>query len=243
MTQTAHLLDALKQCLKSRGLTYREVGEALGLSEASIKRLFSERSFSLQRLEEVLGLLDMNLYELAKMSRLAEDAAPRELSEAQEAALAADPLLLTTFYLLMTGWTPARIRHRFELGRAEADGYLARLAALKLISRPAPNTVRLLTGRRINWRRNGPVRRLYEARVKAEFLRSRFAGADETMRLESAELTDASIKLLRRRIDRLANDFEDYAEADISAQPQDKRAYALLLAFRPWTFWSLVEDG
>jgi len=241
VSQTGQLLDALKKLLRARGLNYRDVARALDLSEASVKRLFSEQSFSLKRLEEICVLLDMNIYELSRLSRMYEASGHRELSEAQELALANDPVLLTWFYLLITGWQPARIRSRFGLDRAESDSHLAKLEQLRLIARPSPNKVRLLTGRRINWRPDGPVRKLYEERVKAEFLHSRFDAADELMRLESAELSDASVKLLRRRIERLAMDVEDYAEADLNLPPQEKRAYALLLAFRPWTFWSFVD--
>ena len=241
MSQTAQLLDALKRCLRARGLTYRDVAESLGLSEASVKRLFSEQTFSLQRLEQICVLLDMNIYQLSRMSRMSEEAGPRELSDAQERALADDPVLLTYFYLLTTGWKPARIRNRFGLERANSEHYLKTLSQLKLITRPSPNKVRLLTGRRIHWRPDGPVRKLYEERVKAEFLHGRFDAPEETMRLESAELSEASVKLLQRRIERLASDMEDYAEADTHLPPGDKRAFALLLAFRPWTFWSLVE--
>ena len=242
MSQTDQLLDALKKCLRARGLTYRDVAASLGLSEASVKRLFSEQSFSVKRLEELCVLLDMNIYELSRMSRMSEEAGPARLSEAQETALADDTVLLTYFYLLTTGWTPARIRNRFGLERADAERYLQTLQDLRLIARPSPNRVRLLTGRRIEWRSDGPVRKLYEERVKAEFLLSRFDQHDEIMRLESAELSPASVKLLRRRVERLASDMEDYAEADLNLPPEDKQAYALLLAFRPWTFWSLVED-
>ena len=53
MSQTDQILTALKKCLRAKGLTYRDVAAALELSEASVKRLFSEQSFSLKRLEEI----------------------------------------------------------------------------------------------------------------------------------------------------------------------------------------------
>lgn len=45
MTQTVELLNTLKKCLKAKGLNYRDLAEALNLSEASIKRLFPSRVF------------------------------------------------------------------------------------------------------------------------------------------------------------------------------------------------------
>lgn len=241
MDQTAELLDALKKTLKSRGMTYADVASGLGISEASVKRIFAEHTFTLRRLEEVCRLVGTNIYELARRTGMRAESAPRELSASQEAALADDPVLLTYFYLLITGWSPTRIARRFGLGRERNSAYLDALDALKLIQRLPRNRARLLTGRRIDWRRNGPVRRLYEARVKAEFLQSRFTAADEVMRLESGELSNVSVSVLKRRIERLAAEFEGYADADVALPADQKRAFALLLAFRPWTFWALVE--
>lgn len=241
MSQTGQLIDALKKCLKSRGITYRELAAALNLSEATVKRNFSEQTFSLSRLEAACRYLELTIYDLAKMTRMQADDVPRELSESQEASLARDPILLTYFYLLITGWSAPRIAGRFGLDRQRNVALLKRLETLKLIELKPRNRVRLLTGRRINWRRGGPVRRLYEARVKAEFLHGRFDGPDEILRLESGELSEGSIRLLRRRIEQLAREFDEYAELDLAEPPQRKQAFALLLACRPWTFWSLLD--
>ena len=51
MDQTAKLLDTLKAYLKSRDITYRNLAQRLKLSESSIKRVFSEKTLSLKRLE------------------------------------------------------------------------------------------------------------------------------------------------------------------------------------------------
>ena len=51
--QAIALVDTLKRILKGRGITYATVAAGLGLSEASVKRMFSRRDFTLQRLEDV----------------------------------------------------------------------------------------------------------------------------------------------------------------------------------------------
>ena len=51
MAQTTALIDALKQVLKEQSITYRQVAEHLDMSLASVKRLFSEKQFSLKRLD------------------------------------------------------------------------------------------------------------------------------------------------------------------------------------------------
>lgn len=241
MSQSNQLIDALKKTLKARGMTYRDVANALRLSESSVKRIFSEQTFTLQRLEDVCRLLDTNIYDLAKRTAMKSDAPPQELSVSQERALADDPVLLTYFYLLITGWKPQRIAAKFNLHQNENTKYLKALHRLRLIELLPRNRVHLLTGRRINWLKNGPVRQLYFAQVKAEFLRSRFDAPDELMRLESGELSDASIGRLRRKMDQLGAEFVDCAETDLELPADQKRAFAMLLAFRPWTFWSMVD--
>ena len=53
MAQTRELIKTLKLALKARGKTYADVALELGLTEASVKRLFSRQSFSLDRLDQV----------------------------------------------------------------------------------------------------------------------------------------------------------------------------------------------
>lgn len=61
MSQTNHLIKTLQRCLRAKGVTYRDVAGALDLSESSIKRLFSEKTFSVQRLEDICRYLDLSL--------------------------------------------------------------------------------------------------------------------------------------------------------------------------------------
>src|SRR5438067_8076083 len=67
----AELTAALKRCLRSRGMTYAELGKQLRLSEASVKRVFSARSFTLKRMEAICGVLGLDFYELAPLPRSA----------------------------------------------------------------------------------------------------------------------------------------------------------------------------
>ncbi len=61
MPQTKLIIDALKQELRKKGLTYKQVADRLNLSEASVKRLFAENSFSLARLGQVCGLMNLEI--------------------------------------------------------------------------------------------------------------------------------------------------------------------------------------
>jgi DNA-binding Xre family transcriptional regulator len=67
MSQTRPLIDTLKQELRKRRINYRQVADALELSETSVKRLFSDEAFSLKRLEKVCELLSLDISDLVHL--------------------------------------------------------------------------------------------------------------------------------------------------------------------------------
>jgi len=242
MSQTGQWIDTLKRCLKARGITYRDVASGLGLSEASIKRLFSEHTFSIQRLEQVCQLMDMSFSDLARINDRKYAEHITRLSLNQEQALAKDAILLSYFYLLLNGWKAGRIAQRFALDQSRQTRLLAKLDRLGLIELQAGNRVRLLTARRIQWRPDGPVRRLYEREVKQAFLHDAFSENTAIFGFESAELAPESARLIKRRLSRLSREFDELAELDVNLKPTEKRGYGLMVALRPWAYWNIVLD-
>ena len=67
MAQTREIIGTLKKALKAQGKTYADVAVALGLTEASVKRLFAQQSFSLARLDQVCHLLDIEISDLVQL--------------------------------------------------------------------------------------------------------------------------------------------------------------------------------
>lgn len=50
-------------------MTYAELGLKIGLSEASIKRIFSQQTFTLSRLDEICQALGVSLFKLVEMGK------------------------------------------------------------------------------------------------------------------------------------------------------------------------------
>jgi len=243
MSQTKQWIDTLKRCLKARGLTYLDVAHALKLSEASVKRLFAKQSFSIQRLEQVCRMLDMSFSELARINDMDREERRTTLSLQQEKELASDPVLLSYFYLLLNGWESERIAERFELLPSHQVRLLARLDRLGLIELQVNNRVRMLTSRRIQWRKEGAVRQLYEREVKQAFLHDEFAGSGSHFAFESAELTPESARMVQRKLVRVQQDFDELAELDAKLPHTEKRGYGLMVALRPWAYWNIVLNN
>jgi DNA-binding Xre family transcriptional regulator len=60
------IFDSLRAHLKGRGLTYSHLAEGLGVSEATIKRLFANGDCSIERLDEICKFLHIELTDLVK---------------------------------------------------------------------------------------------------------------------------------------------------------------------------------
>jgi DNA-binding Xre family transcriptional regulator len=236
VSESARIIDVLKRTLKTRGMTYRDLAGKVGLSEASIKRVFAEETFTLQRLEKICSVIGISVGELVRMSSEGHEDNSQYLTLEQEQILAANPVLLACFYLLLNGRPSAEIQARLDLTDRELRSLYVKLDDAHLAELQAGLKARLRVGPVINWRSEGPVRQVYERRVKAEFLQSEFQGEGEILRFHSAELSEASAALLARKLEQLGHEFADFAKLDRDLPVRKKRSVALLLAFRPWVF-------
>jgi len=236
MSECAQIIAVLKRSLKARGTTYRDLANAVGLSEASIKRIFAEETFSLARLEQICAALGLSIAEVARMAAHQATPGGQQLTIEQEQVLASDWRLLACFHLLLNGRAPTDIGRELNLQERELRRLLVKLDAAKLIELQPKLKARLRTSNVIAWRSHGPVRRLYEQQVKTEFLQADFTGRHELISFASAELSEASAKILTRKAEVLARDFAELATLDAGLPDGEKRSMGLLLALRPWVF-------
>ena len=231
--QTTGLVNTLKKLLKARGATYRDLARVLGLSEPSVKRLFSERTFTLHRLEQVCAFLEVDFFEVAKLARGAATVIDR-MSIEQEEALAADPRLLGIFYLVFNDWQVDDILARYRVTRPEALKLLLRLDRLGLAELQPGDVVKLKVPKSVRLLPDGPIRRAHGKSVVASFIQADFAELGGRFRFEFRELSKSSFELLQRRIDRVAVEFNELAELD-SYLPSDQRTtIGMALGIRPW---------
>lgn len=229
------LIDALKRALRREGITYAQLAPQLGLSEASVKRLFSQGRFSLQQVLQVCEVLGTDIGELTRSQQARAEVA-RELTVAQERALAADPRMLLLFHLLMSGWNLTDIGREYGYRGTDRTLLLTQLDRLGLIELLPQDRIRLRVARDFRWRMQGPIRRRYGVQVLREFLLDRFSGERSLLRFEVRELSESSIQVIRRKLERLAHEVAELAELDAYLPVERKRSVGVAVAMRPWVF-------
>ena len=232
MPQAYALIDELKQALRERGLTYRDVAAELDLSEASVKRMFSQRHMSLGRMEKMLALVRLEFTDLA--NRLAEKRElVSELTPEQEEALVADPALLLVTFLVVNRWRIDDMVRAYSLTEKEIESRLIRLDRLNIIELLPFNRYRLLTARNFTWRRDGPVQRAFATHIRSEFFESSFAGTGERLRFLTGGLTPASITRFNDKLDQLVQQFDELVERDAALPIAERKTCSAVLAMRP----------
>ena len=241
MNQTRPIIKALKRALKAQGKTYVDVAECLSLSEASVKRLFAEHNFTLDRLERVCDLLSMDLLELMK-SAVEEQVRLTQLTQTQEEELVSDLRLLLVAHSLMNRWTVAEITATYQLTEAETIQLLARLDRMKLIELLPGNRVKLLVDRDFRWLPSGPIQRFFEQQVKAEFLNARFNGKGEFLAFHSGMLSEASIIQLLDKLRKTVQKFNEMNRSDEVLPLSERYGTSLLIATRPWEIQAFAKQ-
>lgn len=233
MSQTGRIHAELKHCLREARITYADVGRGLGLSEASVKRLFSKGALSIERLERICEIAGVTIADLVERMETRVEPLTR-LTDDQERALVANPKLLLLTYMVLNGAEPFEICESYRVGRSEAQKLLIELDRLKIIELRPFNRIKLLTARNFSWPKDGPVQRLFRERVQDEFLDADFRGPGETMHFVSGSLSLATRTQLVRSIDRLVREFEEAVRQDQSIPRDDRAGCSAVLAMRSW---------
>lgn len=233
MTEIAQLVAALKRQLKIQKMTYAQVAVALDLSEASVKRLFSNGQFSLERLISLCNLLGLTLAELSQEAE-AGGTRLRTLTAAQEKELVSDHQLLLVAVCALNHWSMADILAVYRLSETACLQRLLRLDRLGVIRLLPGNRIRLTVARDFDWLPDGPIRSFFDAEGMREFLDSRFSKPGDSLNFTHGMLTEAAIDKLHGELRRLRAVFAELHEASLASPLPKRRGSGLLLALREW---------
>ncbi len=233
MRQTNLIIETLKRELRRQGIKYRQVAQKLGLSEASVKRLFAEQSFTLKRLAQVCELLNLEfsdlVHQMEKDIELTE-----QLTLEQETELVSDIKLLLMAYFLMSKLEFEDIIRIYDISETEGIRLLAKLDRMKLIELQPGNRVKLMIAKNFSFIPRGPIERFYEREVQTEFFDSSFDGNGEYRIYISGVFSRAANAEIIKKIKLLAIDAHQLRLDSESVPLDDRFGCSLIMAVRPW---------
>ena len=240
MAHTAALVEVLKRELKARGITYASLAPLLQLSEASVKRMFSRRDFTLKRLDEICRHAQIEFSELAR-AVVRDEILISHLTPEQEKEIVADRKLFLVAVCALNHVTFDQIVETYEITSAECVQLLSRLDRLKFIELLPGNRIKLLISRTFAWLPDGPIQRFFNNQAHNEFFRSRFNRPDEFMLVVNGMLSKNSSADVVNRLKRITREFSDLHNDDSRLPLAERSAMTLLVAVRHWQLAAFAE--
>ena len=233
MSQTKLIVETLKQELRKQGITYRRVAQTLGLSEASVKRLFAENSFTLERIGQVCELLHLEISDLIHQMEKNVDLID-QLSLEQENDLVSDIKLMLMAHFLMNKLEFSEIVDTYDISETEGIRLLARLDRMKIIELQPGNRVRLMISKNFQLIPGGPIQLLYAQHLQSEFFNSSFNhGGEYRIYVSGMFSRDANAEVIRK-IKRLTEDVHELRDDSDNLPLEERFGCSLIMAIRPW---------
>lgn len=241
MAQSTELLNTLKKLLKRHNKTYADVAACLDLSEASVKRLFAEQNFSLQRLDAICHLLELEISDIVREMQAEQAHAITELTHAQEKEIADDLNLMMITVCVLNRWSLQDILTHYQFTEAQCIRYLAHLDRLHIIELQPGNRIKLLTAPNFKWRENGPIMQLFRAKIESEYFRTNFSKSSENLIVMNGMLSESSNRVFQRKMAQLAREFDAMSKEDSSLPIGQRRGSTLLIGLRDWNYERLFN--
>jgi transcriptional regulator with XRE-family HTH domain len=240
MAHSEVLVNVLKRELRARGITYAQVARKLGLSEASVKRMFSRKQFTLKRVDQVCQLAGTEFSDLARILHQEENLLS-QLTNEQEKEIVADRKLFLAAVCALNHVDFEHIVATYDISRTECIQLLAKLDRLRFIELQPGNRIKLLVSRSFSWLPDGPIQRYFKEQAHHEYFHSRFDRPDEFMVVINGMLTGTSSAAIVSRLKRVAREFSELHNEDVRLPLAERSAMSLLVAIRHWELQAFAE--
>ncbi len=233
MAASTLLIDSLKRELKARGITYADLALRINMSEASVKRMFSQKNFTLQRLDDILQAADIDFRDIA-LAGHDESKLVSELTFAQEKEIISDAKLLVVAVSALNLLSVEQIVDIYALTDAEVVKYLVQLDRIGFLELLPNNRIKLRVSRTFRWIPDGPIQTYFRELALRDYLESKFDGEHELMQVVNVMLSKQSIIVLLSRLKQLARELSQQHQEDAKLPYAEKFSISFMLAARPW---------
>lgn len=233
MANKHDLFEALKKALRQEGLTYADVAKKLNLSEVSIKRGFSNKNFTLDRLESICALMGMDISSLVQ---IADNELNKisTLTREQEQEIVDDPKFTLVAVCAQNCWQMDEIVSYYDITEPECIRYLIKLERSGLIKLLPNNHIRRMLAHDFRWIPGGPIEQFYHQHIQSDFVGSNFQGEDELRIYQIGSITRESLKNIMNKMQMITREFAVLQLEDSKHPVSERHNTGLLLSVRFW---------
>jgi DNA-binding Xre family transcriptional regulator len=233
MSQSGQIILTLKKTLKAKGFKYKDVAKHLHVSESSIKRQFTQGDISLNRLEKICDLIEMEISDLLELVHL-ENMQIEQLTIAQERKIVSDTKLMLLTVCVLNNLSFEKIFSIYNFEKPELIKLLLQLEKLKLIILKPDNKIKTLISRTFRWQTNGPIQTYFENHIHDDYFDCKFTHAGELRIVINGMLSKSSNQTIQKKIQQLSQSFSDLAYKDQNIGFDRRYGSTMMIAIRPW---------
>lgn len=235
MSQIDQFLEALKKALKRKNIVYKDIAQKLNLSESSVKRILSSKSLTLERLEEICKLYDIQLSEIIALTDFDKDASDEFYTDEQEKTLASNPKLFQVHLLIDEGYSYQKILKDFEISENELQKLLLSLDKLNLIELHTKNRIRIPNKRPKRFKKEGAMGKLIFEQTRSNFLQSQFKLPNEFVRFQVGHMTQQTFTKIKNKVDKFLLEIGEDFSSESEDNPEAENL-GILVAMRPYQY-------
>jgi transcriptional regulator with XRE-family HTH domain len=238
--QIDQFFSAFKAILKSKNINYKQVAEALDLSESSVKRILSNKSLSFDRLEELCQKLDISFADICKRAEFVDDSYQWNITYEQEKVLAKDERLLNFFILLQrSGKSVKELENKYQFKMGEVQKFLLTLDKIGLIELYPHNKFKLKGKGMLKFLKDGDVGKSLFEKTKNNYLKHDFKGKSDYLSFMELQLSQESLIKLRSKFEKIIRELRDEAALSEIAENVGIDDYGVMVSYRPWHYSEL----
>lgn len=226
------IFESLKTHLKARQLTYLHVAQQLAISEQTVKRLFVQQDCSIERLEELCELVQLDLRDLIKSSPRT-NVFIQQLSLEQEQELAQNKKLLMVAVCSMALWRFEDMLQYLHLTEQECENWLRQLDKMGFLSLLPHNRIRLHVAREFSWIIDGPIMRMVKG-MAGEYFNHLFEDEGEILKIINVRVSPQAAIKLKARLEQVAQEYSDQVAIDAPLPLLKRPPLSICIAARRW---------
>lgn len=228
---TEKILLVVKQQLRLRGITYLQVGEYLGISASSIKRLFADQSFTLRRIEQLCELMG---FDMLQMLQLADEYQSQlsQLTNEQEQQIVDNPRLLLVGVCLINRCSFEEVLGKYQFDSMELIQLFATFDRFGVIELLPENRYRLKISPNFGWQLKGPIQQFFAQTILGNYLTDQSLHPGNTNRYLWNMLSQNSARELTKRINHLIDEYILLAEKDKKLPMAEKLTSSMMIVFK-----------
>lgn len=234
MNDTHAIFVALKKQLKAKKVSYGELALRLEMSEANVKRIFSEEACSLARLSQICDAIQITL---AELMRSVEDIEPESFTLTKEAqAFFAENMDYFVFFRqLEDGQGLKLIQEKNDLSPKEISRYLKKIEELGLIERHPGDRIKLVHSGYLHLSKDSLFMRRYFQRWVPHFFEKVMAPSEKHFaKIFSTGLSEKNRKELIRDLEALADKYRERGYFDQSKGANPFEAVGVCIGVGPY---------